>query len=186
MHTHLSPPLTLKKTCLPRASFHFHTIKFTTRKAKGEPEDVMVAERNPVVLRPTRRQETLLAKYLTNPRSIKPKWHGFCLSQGFSSCTNIMTKKQVEEEKVYSAYISTLLFITGRSQDWNSSRSAQGAGADAEPWRDVLYWLASPGLLSLLSTSWILTMASVSLVPDYQPRDGTAHKGTSPSHLISN
>jgi hypothetical protein len=36
---------------------------------------------------------------------------------------NIMTKKQVGEERVYSAYISTLLFITKESQDWNSSRS---------------------------------------------------------------
>jgi hypothetical protein len=47
----------------------------------------------------------------------------FCLSQGFYSCTNIMTKKQVGEERVYSAYSSTLLFITKGSQDWNSSRS---------------------------------------------------------------
>ena len=46
-----------------------------------------------------------------------------CLSQGFYSCTNIMTKKQVGVGRVYSAYISTLLFITERSQDWNSSRS---------------------------------------------------------------
>jgi hypothetical protein len=34
-----------------------------------------------------------------------------------------MTKKQVGEERVYSAYISTLLLITKGSQDWNSSRS---------------------------------------------------------------
>ena len=27
-----------------------------------------------------------------------------CLSQGFYSCTNIMTKKQIGEERVYSAY----------------------------------------------------------------------------------
>ena len=47
----------------------------------------------------------------------------WCLSQGFYSCTNIITKKQVGEERVYSAYISTLLFITERSQEWNSSRS---------------------------------------------------------------
>jgi hypothetical protein len=46
-----------------------------------------------------------------------------CLSQGFYSCTNIMTKKQVGEERVYSAYTSILLFITKGSQDWNSSRS---------------------------------------------------------------
>jgi hypothetical protein len=51
-----------------------------------------------------------------------------------------MTKKQVREERVYSAYTSMLLFITKGSQDWNSNR----------PWRDVLYWLVSPGLLSLL------------------------------------
>ena len=39
------------------------------------------------------------------------------LSQGFYSC--IMTKKQVGEEKVYSAYTSSLLFITKGSQDRN-------------------------------------------------------------------
>ena len=42
---------------------------------------------------------------------------GPCLSQGFYSCINIMSKKQVGEERVYSAYISTLLFITKGSQD---------------------------------------------------------------------
>jgi hypothetical protein len=35
---------------------------------------------------------------------------------------NIITKKQVGEERVYSAYTSTLLLITKGSQDWNSSR----------------------------------------------------------------
>ena len=34
-----------------------------------------------------------------------------------------MTKKQVGKERIYSAFISTLLFITKGSQDWNSSRS---------------------------------------------------------------
>jgi hypothetical protein len=36
------------------------------------------------------------------------------------------------------------------------------------PWRDVLYWLASPGLPALLWNQ------------DYQPRDGTTHKGPFP------
>jgi len=36
---------------------------------------------------------------------------------------NIGTKKQVGEERVYSAYTSTLLFITLGSQDWNSHRA---------------------------------------------------------------
>jgi hypothetical protein len=38
------------------------------------------------------------------------------------------------------------------------------------PWRDVLYWLASPGLLSLLSYR----------TQDCQPRDGPTHKGSFP------
>jgi hypothetical protein len=42
-----------------------------------------------------------------------------------------MTKKQLGEERVYSAYISTLLFITKGSQ-----KAGQKAGADAERWRD--------------------------------------------------
>ena len=41
-----------------------------------------------------------------------------------------MTKKQVVEERIYSAYTFTLLFITKGSQDWNSE--GQEAGADAE------------------------------------------------------
>jgi hypothetical protein len=53
----------------------------------------------------------------------KEKDHNICLSQGFYSWTNIMTKKQVGEERVYSASTSTLLFITKGNQDWNSSRS---------------------------------------------------------------
>ena len=50
-------------------------------------------------------------------------WIRYCLSQGFYSCTNIMAKKQVGEERVYSAYSSTLMFITKESQDWNANRS---------------------------------------------------------------
>jgi hypothetical protein len=61
-----------------------------------------------------------------------------------------MTKKQVGEERVYSAYTSILLFITKGSQDWNSSR--QGAGTDAEAMEGCSLlagfpWLAQPALL---------------------------------------
>jgi hypothetical protein len=38
------------------------------------------------------------------------------------------------------------------------------------PWRDVLYWLASPALLNLFSYR----------TKDYQPRDGPTHKGPFP------
>ena len=73
-----------------------------------------------------------------------------CLSQGFYSYTNIMTKKQVGKERIYSTYISTLFFITKGSQDWNSSQ-VRKQELMQRLWRDVTYWLASPGLLSLLS-----------------------------------
>jgi hypothetical protein len=81
-----------------------------------------------------------------------------------------MTKKQVVEERIYSAYTSTLPFIIKGNQDWNSSRAGTQAGLMQRPWRDVTYWLASLGLLSLLSYR----------TQDYQPRDGTTHNG--PSH----
>ena len=79
-----------------------------------------------------------------------------------------MTKKQVGEERVYSAYTSILLFITKEVR--TGTQAGQEAGAEQRPWRDVLYWLASPGLLSLLSYR----------TQDYQPRDDTTHKGPFP------
>ena len=77
-----------------------------------------------------------------------------CLSQGFYSCTNIMTKKQVGEERVYSAYTSTLLVIT---KVRTGSQAGQEAGADAEamegcylltcfPWLAQLVLLQNPRL----------------------------------------
>ena len=65
-----------------------------------------------------------------------------CLSQGFYSCTNIMTKKQVGEERVYPAYSSTLLFITKGCQELNQVMKVM-----QKPWRDVHYLLAQPALL---------------------------------------
>ena len=78
-----------------------------------------------------------------------------------------MTKKQIGEERVYSAYTSILLFITKEVR--TGTQACQEAGADAET-MDVPYWLASPGSLSLLSYR----------TQDYQPRDGTTHKGPFP------
>jgi hypothetical protein len=84
-----------------------------------------------------------------------------------------MTKKQVGEEGVYSAYTSTSLFITKGSQDRNSHRAGTWRQEVMQrPWRDVSYCLASPGLLSLLSYR----------TQDYQPRDGTTQNGTTLDH----
>jgi hypothetical protein len=64
----------------------------------------------------------------------------------------IMTKKQIEEEKVYSAYTSILLFITKGNQDRNSHRAGTWRQELMQrPWRGAAYWIASPGLLSLFS-----------------------------------
>jgi hypothetical protein len=57
-----------------------------------------------------------------------------------------MTKKQVGEERVYSAYTSTLLFITW---NWTGTQAGQEAGADAEAMEGCsllacLPWLAQP------------------------------------------
>ena len=73
-----------------------------------------------------------------------------CLSQGFYSCTNIMTKKQVGEERVYSAYTSILLFITKEVR--TGTQTGQEAGADAEAMEECYLlacfpWLAQPALL---------------------------------------
>ena len=83
-----------------------------------------------------------------------------------------MTKKQVGEERVYSAYTSILLFITKEAR--TGTQAGQEAGADAEAMEGFLYWLASPGLLSLLSYR----------TQDYQPRDGPTYRGPRP--LITN
>ena len=85
-----------------------------------------------------------------------------------------MTKKQVWEERVYSAYTSTLLFITKGSQDRNSHRAGTWRQEwMLRPWKDVTYWIASPGLLSLLFYR----------TQDHQPRDGTTHNGLDPPTL---
>jgi hypothetical protein len=73
-------------------------------------------------------------------------------SLGYTMCLrvsipaqNIMTtKKQVGEETVYSAYTSTLLFITKGSQDWNSHRAGTWRQELMQrPWKDISYWHAS-------------------------------------------
>jgi hypothetical protein len=98
----------------------------------------------------------------------------FVLIRVSSPAQNVMTKKQVGEEGVYSAYTSMLLFITKEVR--TGTQAGQEAGADAEAMEEGCYWLASPGLLSLLSYR----------TQDYQPRDGTTHNGPSPTPLITN
>jgi hypothetical protein len=78
-------------------------------------------------------------------------------------------EEAVEEERVYSAYT---FHITVDHQRMSGLELKQVRKQDLmqRPWRDVLYWLTSPGLLSLLSYK----------TQDSQPRDGTTHKGPFP------
>jgi hypothetical protein len=57
------------------------------------------------------------------------KWDGVLVRVSIPA-QNIMTKKQVGEERVYSAYTSTLLFITKEVR--TGTQAGQEAGADAE------------------------------------------------------
>jgi hypothetical protein len=77
-----------------------------------------------------------------------------------------MTKKQVGEKRVYSAYTFHIVVDHQRTSGLEL-RQVRKQELMQRPWRDGLYWLASLGLLSLLSYR----------TQDYQPRDGTTHKG---------
>jgi hypothetical protein len=57
-----------------------------------------------------------------------------------------MTKKQVGEERVYSAYI---FHIAVKHQRMSGLELKQVRKQELmqKPWRDVLYWLAQPVLL---------------------------------------
>jgi hypothetical protein len=87
-----------------------------------------------------------------------------------------MTKKQVGEERVYSAYISTLLFITKESQDKTECKQDRNRKQKLmqRPWRGAACWLVphgflieprttSPGVTSL-TIGWALLLPNWPLV----------------------
>jgi hypothetical protein len=61
-----------------------------------------------------------------------------------------MTKNQVGEERVYSAYIFHIAVNHQRISELEL-KQVRKQELKQKPWRDVPYWLASPDLLSLLS-----------------------------------
>jgi hypothetical protein len=77
----------------------------------------------------------------------------------------MMTKKQVREERVYSAYPFHVA-VDHQRMSGLELKQVRKQKLMQRPWRDVTYWLASPGLLRLLSYR----------SHDYQPRDGPTHK----------
>jgi hypothetical protein len=88
-----------------------------------------------------------------------------------------MTEKQVGEERVYSAYMFALLFITEESQDGNSNKEgSRRKELMQRPWRNVAFWLAPHGLLTLLSCR----------TQDHHSRDGTTQNALGPPSSITN
>jgi hypothetical protein len=80
-----------------------------------------------------------------------------------------MTKKQVGEEIYYSAYTFHIA-VHHKRMSGLELKQVRMQELMETPRRDVTYWLASPGLLSLLCYR----------TQDYQPRGGSTHKGTFP------
>ena len=91
-----------------------------------------------------------------------------CLSQGFYSCKDIMTRSKLGRK----GFIRLTLphCCSSPRKSGLELKQVRKQELMQRPWRDVLYWLAFPGLFSLLSYK----------AQDYQPRDGPTHKGTSP------
>jgi hypothetical protein len=60
-----------------------------------------------------------------------------------------MTKKQVEEESVYSAYTSRTA-VDHQRKSGLELKQVRKQELMQRPWKDSLHWLAFPGLLSLV------------------------------------
>jgi hypothetical protein len=92
-----------------------------------------------------------------------------CLSQGFYS----WTKHHDQEPRWGGKGLFSLHFHIAVHHQRKSGlqlKQVRKQELMQRPWRDVTYWLASLGLLTLLSYR----------TQDHQSRDGTSHKGPSP------
>jgi hypothetical protein len=70
-------------------------------------------------------------------------------SQGFYSCTNITIKKHLGRKEFIQLTLSCC--CSSLRKPGLEFKQVRNQELMQRPWRDVLYWLASPGLLSLLS-----------------------------------
>jgi hypothetical protein len=80
-----------------------------------------------------------------------------------------MTKKQVGEERGFLFSLDFHIAVHHQRKSGLELKQVRKQEMMQRPWRDATYWLASPGLLSLLSYR----------TQNYQPRDGTTHNGLS-------
>lgn len=85
---------------------------------------------------------SLLASLSLAKSSFRVLPQGSCLSQGFYHCDKHHGQQQTEEERVYSILLSS---ITGRNHGRNTRQELK-----LRSQTNAAYWLAPPGLLSLL------------------------------------
>ena len=79
-----------------------------------------------------------------------PMWKGIVLVRVSILAQNNMTKKQVGEERVYSAYTFHIA-VDHQRMPGLELKQVRKQELIQRPWRDVTYWLDFPGLLSLFS-----------------------------------
>jgi hypothetical protein len=79
-----------------------------------------------------------------------------------------MTKKQLGRKGLFSLHFH--IAVHHQRKSGLELKQVRKQELMQRPWRDVPYWLASPGLLSLVSYR----------TQDYQPRDGPTYKGPIP------
>jgi hypothetical protein len=90
-------------------------------------------------------------------------YFGLCLSQGFYSCTTLMTKKQLGRKGFIQ--LKLLHCCSSPRKSGLELKQVRKQELMQKPWRDVLCWLASPGLLSLLSYRTQDCQPSLEIVP---------------------
>ena len=116
-----------------------------------------------------------------SPSTVLPKtWSGchrntlilvpICLSQGFYSCIKHHDQEASWGGKgLFSLHLHFHIAVHHQRKSELELKQGRKQELMHRPWRDVPYWLPSPGLLSLLSYR----------TQDYQPRDGTTNNGPS-------
>jgi hypothetical protein len=104
------------------------------------------------------------------PKAFSKRLHiRYWLSQGLYSYTKHHDQEASWGEK---DFFSLYFYIVVHHQRKSGQELRAGTWRQElmqRPWRDVTYWIASPGLLSFLSYR----------TQNYQPGDGTTHNGPS-------
>ena len=76
----------------------------------------------------------------------------------------------------YQRYYGRLNHTMKKGTEVSQGESQREQSLTQRPWKGAVHWVASPGLLSLLSYRTL----------EYQSRDGTTQNGLDPSLLITN